>query len=157
MRRLHSKVVQIPVVIIALLSLPPRGMPQPAANASPFPFAYVQKGCGETDAVVTEFYFTTKQSHGGKYEEPFLLIALNDDLSKSAPKRYSIKSGTRAVLASRCLKPASCEASTSGFLYLSRFRPGVGASGDYELHFQNGSSEKGHFDATWYHNHFLCG
>ena len=157
MRRLHTKAVQVPVLIIAVLSIEPRGMPQPAANA-PFPFAYVQKGCGPTDGVAMEFYFTRKQSSGsGKYEEPFLLIAVNKGLPESAPKRYSITSGTDAVLASRCLKPASCEASTSGFLYLSRFRAGVGASGDYELHFQNGSSEKGHFDATWYHNRLLCG
>jgi len=32
-----------------------------------------------------EFYFTLKQGKCGKYEEPFILISINESLPKSAP------------------------------------------------------------------------
>jgi len=47
----------------------------PTARTS---FAYVQNGCGPTDAPAVEFYFTLKQSQFGKYEEPFVMISINE-------------------------------------------------------------------------------
>src|SRR3979411_3067933 len=52
----------------------------PTARAS---FAYVQNGCGPTDAPAVEFYFTLKQSQFGKYEEPFVMISINENLPSS--------------------------------------------------------------------------
>src|SRR5882762_5532609 len=77
--------------------------------------------------------------------------------TKSAPQNYSIRSGRSVVLASRCLRPGRCEAATSGTLHLSKFSEGKGASGEYELHFQDGSVEKGSFDATWCVARLICG
>src|SRR5258707_13286525 len=74
-------------------------------EANPMPrtsFAYVQDACGPTDGPAVEFYFTLKQSRLGKYEEPFILISINENLPSSVPQGYSIKSGKYAVLASRC-------------------------------------------------------
>jgi len=122
-----------------------------------FPFAYVQVGCGPADGPALEFYFTLKQGKCGKYEEPFILISINENLPKSAPQNYSIRSGRSVVLASRCLRPGRCEATTSGTLHLSKFSEGKGASGEYELHFQDGSVEKGSFDATWCVARLICG
>jgi len=158
MRILLSEVVRRAALIVAFIPFPLSGTPQsPATATPPFPFAYVQEDCGPTDGIAMEFYFTAKQGQGGKYKEPFLLIEVNKNLPKSAPQSYSIEPGKSGVLASRCLKPASCETVTSGPLHLSKFSRGVGASGDYELHFQDGSLERGHFVARWYRNHFLCG
>jgi len=122
-------------------------------EANPMPrtsFAYVQDACGPTDGPAVEFYFTLKQSRLGKYEEPFILISINENLPSSVPQGYSIKSGKYAVLASRCTGPGQCEAATSGTLHLSTFSPGKGATGEYELHFQNGRIERDNFDASWY-------
>jgi hypothetical protein len=158
MRLFLSAAVRGSVLTMALLSFPLSGTPQSSANAtSHFSFAYVQENCGPTDGIAMEFLFTATQGQGGKYKEPFLVIEVNENLPKSAPQNYSVKSGTSAVLASRCLKAGSCELATSGFLHLSKFSRGVGASGDYELHFRDGSLERKHFDATWYRNYFLCG
>jgi hypothetical protein len=118
----------------------------PTARTS---FAYVQNGCGPTDAPAVEFYFTLKQSQFGKYEEPFVMISINENLPSSGPQDYSIRSGQYAVLASRCLSPGQCDAATSGTLRLTTFSPGKGATGEYELHFPNGSVERNSFDATW--------
>jgi hypothetical protein len=86
-----------------------------------FPFAYVQDDCGPTDGLALHFYFTQKKSEAGKYEEPFLDISINENLPKSAPQDYSIRSGSGAVLASRCLIPGQCVGATSGTLHLTKF------------------------------------
>jgi hypothetical protein len=127
----------------------------PTARTS---FAYVQNSCGPTDAPAVEFYFTLKQSQFGKYEEPFVMISINENLPSSGPQDYSIKSGQYAVLSSRCLSPGQCDAATSGTLHLTTFSPGKGATGEYEIHFQNGRVERNSFDATWYVvKQLMCG
>jgi hypothetical protein len=127
----------------------------PTARTS---FAYVQNGCGPTDAPAVEFYFTLKQSQFGKYEEPFVMISINENLPSSGPQDHTIKSGQYAVLASRCLSPGQCDAATSGTLHLTTFSPGKGATGEYELHFQNGRVERNSFDATWHVvKQLMCG
>ena len=118
--------------------------------AARFPFAFVHEGCGPTDGIATEFYFTTKQSRGGTYTEPYLYIQLSQNLQNRAPQNYSINQRSSAVLAGRCLKSGRCDAAISGFLQLTRFSFPQGPSGKYELHFQDGSVERGDFDAQWY-------
>ena len=123
-----------------------------------FPFAYVQRDCGPADGPALAFYFTLKQSPLGKYEEPFLMISINENLPSSAPQSYWIKSGKYAVLASRCLSPGQCDAATSGTLHLTTFSPGKGATGEYELHFQDGRVERDSFNAAWHvAKHLMCG
>jgi hypothetical protein len=113
-----------------------------------FPFAYVQEGCGPADGPALLFYFTVKPAKCGKYEEPFLMIEIIGNLPKSAPRAYTMGSGSRDMLASRCQSPGHCEAATSGVLHLTKFSQSKNASGEYELHFRDGSIEKGNFDAT---------
>ena len=120
-----------------------------------FPFAYVQRDCTPTDGVGLNFYFTSKKSECGKYNEPFVEIYVWENPPKSAP--YSIELSGHAGGASRCLKSGICEAAVSAKLHLSRFNDGDSASGDYELHFKDGSVEKGKFDAAWCRIKFICG
>jgi hypothetical protein len=115
-----------------------------------FPFAYAQRDCGPADGSALAFYFTLKESQFGKYEEPFIEISINENLPKSAPRDYSIRPGRWDLLASRCLRPGQCEAATSGTLHLAKLIEWQGASGEYELHFNDGSVERETFDATWY-------
>jgi hypothetical protein len=158
MRPLLNKTLPVPVLIAVLFSFTMDCRHSSAANAAPhFPFAYVQEDCGPADGIVMVFYFTGKQSQGGKYKEPFLRIELGENLPKSAARSYTIKAGKPDVSGSRCLRAGSCETATSGFLTLSKLSRGVEASGEYELHFGDGSVEKGHFEAVWYRNFFLCG
>jgi hypothetical protein len=113
------------------------------------PFAYMQEDCGPTDGIALTFYFTAKEGQPGKYEQPFIEIMISEGLSRSAPRDYTIQLGQYAVLASRCSAPAKCDAATSGTLHLSTFTTGKGATGEYELHFYDGTVEKGSFDAIW--------
>jgi hypothetical protein len=122
-----------------------------------FPFAYVQTDCGPADGPALHFYFTQKQSEAGKYKGPFLDIWINENLPKSAPQDYSIRSGSGAVFASRCLTPGQCVGATSGTLHLTKFNERRGVSGEYKLRFKDGSVEKGSFDATWCFVPLLCG
>jgi hypothetical protein len=122
-----------------------------------FPFAYVQNDCGPADGPALHFYFTQKQSEAGKYKEPLLDISINENLPKSAPQDYSIRSGSWAVLASRCLTPGQCVGATYGTLLLTKFDERRGVSGEYKFHFKDGSVEKGSFDATRCFVPLLCG
>jgi hypothetical protein len=115
-----------------------------------FPFAYVQRECGPTDGDALNFYFTLNQRQLGKYQEPFLVISVNENVPSSAPQDYSIKLGKYALLASRCLSPGKCDAAISGYLHLTTFSRGGGATGKYELHFQEGRVERDSFAATWH-------
>ena len=126
------------------------GQQYEAKSAPPPTLAYVQGACGPTDGPAIEFYFTSEQGQLGKYEEPYVMISLSENLPSSGPRDYSIKSGSYAVLASRCQIPGRCDAAISGTLHLATFSPGKGASGQYELHFHDGKVEMDHFDAAWY-------
>jgi hypothetical protein len=129
------------------------------AHATPprFPFAYVEDACGPADGLALEFFFTQKQAECGKFEEPYILIEIDDNLPKSAPKDYSITLGRSDVLASRCMSRGQCESATSGTLHLGKFSHREGASGAYELHFNDGSVEKASFEARWCVTRLLCG
>ncbi len=120
-----------------------------------FPFAYAQYGCAPTDALALDFYFTAKQSECGKIGEPFVKISIWKNLPKSAP--YSVDVRATEVGAIRCLEPGACEAATSGSLHLDKFIDEKISAGEFELHFKDGSVEKGSFDATWCHIKFVCG
>ena len=132
------------------------GLKSQANYPAHFPFAYVQEGCGPADGPALLFYFSVKPTKSGKYEEPFLLIQIIGNLPKSAPRAYTMGSGNRDMLASRCQSPGHCEAATSGVLHLTKFSQSKNASGEYELHFRDGSIEKGNFNATWCSVNIIC-
>jgi hypothetical protein len=146
-----KRVVSIPLLALTFLCYSSRAHQSEAnpTRRTSFVFAYVQNACGPTDGPALEFYFTTKKSQFGKYDEPFIEISINENLPGSVPRDYSIKSDKYPVLASRCLSKERCDAATSGTLHFSAFKPGKSATGEYELHFQNGEVERNNFDATW--------
>jgi hypothetical protein len=120
-----------------------------------FSFASVQRDCAPNDALALNFYFTTKKNECGKHPEPLIEISIMRNLPKSAP--YTMDLGGKDAAAFRCLKQGVCERATSGTLHLGKFLEGESASGDYELHFQDGSVEKAVFTATWCNIKFVCG
>jgi hypothetical protein len=136
-------------------SSPSSGRESQTKPRARFPFAYVQNDCGPADGPALTFRFTLKESKCGKYEEPFIVISIIGNLPAFAPQDYPIGSGSR-VLARRCLIPGQCEAVTSGTLHLAKFSKGKSASGEYEVHFRDGSVEKGSFDAVWCVMTLIC-
>lgn len=159
MPSLLKRVIPISLLTLAFLSCSAScGRQYGATPGVRSSFAYVQRACGPTDGRAIEFYFTPKQSQYGKYEEPFIMISINENLPSSTPRDYSIESGQYAVLASRCSKSGQCDVATSGTLHLTTFSPGKGAIGDYELYFQDGRIERDSFDAIWYIvKQLMCG
>ena len=122
-----------------------------------FPFAYVRNDCGPTDGLDLVFYFTTKEGKEENVEEPHITIQIAES-AKSAPHDYSIQPRSIAMLASRCMSAGHCVSAASGTLHLTKFSERNGASGVYELHFQDGSFETASFDATWRAvKQILCG
>jgi len=144
------------VCLLGVFLLPESATSSPQAGSpAHFRFAYAQYGCAPTDALALDFYFAAEKSECGKYSEPFVKISIWKDLPKSIP--YSIELGATEAGAIRCLKPGACEAATSGSLRLDKFVDQKSSAGEYELHFKDGSVEKGRFDATWCHVKFVCG
>jgi len=144
------------VCVLGVFLLPESATSTPQGRPSGrFPFTYAQYGCAPTDALALDFYFTAEKSECGKYSEPFVKISIWKNLPKSAP--YSIELRATEAAAIRCLKPAACEAATSGSLHLDKFIDNSSSAGEYELHFRDGSMEKGKFDGTWCHEKFVCG
>jgi hypothetical protein len=120
-----------------------------------FSYAYVQRDCAANDALALNFYFTMKKSGCVKYREPLIEISVVRNLPNSAPSSIDV-SGNLAT-GFRCLTQGACERAISGTLHLSRFVEGKSVSGEYELHFQDGSVEKASFNATWCYIKFVCG
>ena len=144
------------VCLLGVFLLPESATSTPQAGPTAhFPFSYAQYGCAPTDAPALDFVFTAEKRECGKYSEPFVKISIWRNLPKSAP--YSIELRASEAGAIRCLTPAACEAAASGSLRLDKFIEGKISSGEYELHFKDGSVEKGRFDATWCHVKFVCG
>lgn len=153
-----TRILSTSLLIFVGLASSTRYGRQSAANDPPrFPFAHVQEGCGPADGLALQFYLTMKPAKCGTYEEPFLLIQIIGNLPKAAPRDYMIGASSRDMLASRCQSPGHCAAATSGALHLTKFGQRENASGQYELHFRDGSIEKGNFDAVWCVVRFLCG
>ena len=144
------------LAFIAFSSSAGCGLKSEAHYTEHFPFAYAQEGCGPADGPALLFYFTAKPAKCGKYEEPFLLIQIIGNLPKSAPHVYTMGSSSRDILASRCQSAGHCEAAISGVLHLTKFSQSKNASGEYELHFRDGSMEKGNFGATWCVVNLIC-
>jgi hypothetical protein len=119
-----------------------------AKSSKGYPFAYVGVDCGPTDGIDLVFYFTAKEGKSQKLEEPYIVIAI-DERTKPAPGDYSIEERDSPMRASRCASSGQCARATSGTLHLTKYTARGGASGAYELHFQDGSVERASFDATW--------
>jgi hypothetical protein len=144
------------VCMLGVFLLPQSATSSPQAGPpAHFPFCYAQYGCAPTDALALDFYFTAEKSECGKYREPLLKISIWRNLPKSTPYSIELRGGEGGAI--RCLRPAACEAATSGSLHLDSFIDGKISSGEYELHFKDGSVEKSRFDATWCHVKFVCG
>jgi hypothetical protein len=125
---------------------------------SRFSSAHVHYDCGPADGIALQFHFATNPAYGEKFQKPYLLIQITENLPDSAPKDYLIGRGKTAVLASRCLKDRDCESALSGFLHLGAFNREKSVSGEYELKFKDGTVEKGNFEARWYEaKKLICG
>jgi len=142
------------LLAVILLADPAWSSPQ-ASSSAHFPFASAQYGCAPTDALALDFYFTTNKSECGKYAEPFMKISIWKNLPKSAPYSIDLRGGESMGI--RCLRPGACEVAISGSLHLEKFSNEKSVAGEYELHFKDGSVEKGRFDAAFCLMKFVCG
>ena len=152
-----KRILPIMLLPLAILASSVSCRNQLRPTPAQFPFAYVEEACGPTDGVAFQFFFTQKESQSGKFEEPYILIEIDEPLPKSVPQDYSITSGRSTLFASRCMSPGKCESATSGTLHLEKVGHGSGAPGAYELHFKDGNAEKASFDAKWCFTSLLCG
>jgi hypothetical protein len=152
MKRTSNKLLLVSVFLVSVVT---SALDYETSNPAHFPFAFVGHDCAANDAVALSFYFTPEKSDCGKHRAPLIMISVMRNLPTSAP--YSMRLDGNVAVGFRCLRQAVCERAASGTLRLGKFVEGKSASGEYELHFQDGSVEKARFNATWCHIKFLCG
>ena len=121
-----------------------------------FPFATIRHACGPTDGPALQIALT-KVENPGK-DDARLFLTLYRDLPQpplAQPRTFELahmKEGDGV----RCLKPRECESALRGHLMMEKF-DGLGAEGSYELHFKDGSTERGRFKAAWKEIREACG
>ena len=146
---LNRKVSTALVGLVLLACSTNCGWKSEANLSAHFPFAHVEIDCGPTDNIALYFHFTAKPAECKKYEKPYISIMIDGYSPKTSPHDYSIGSKGSFVSAWRCMETGPCQPATSGNLHTEKIEENKTALGECELHFKDGSVEKGRFDATW--------
>jgi hypothetical protein len=126
--------------------------PPPAA----FPFATIRHACGPTDGPALQITLTKVRNPGKNAARLFLSLYGNLPEPPLAQQRTFELEHMKDGDGVRCLKPHACESADRGQVVLEKF-DGRGAEGSYELHFKDGSTERGRFKAAWEEVRENCG
>lgn len=128
------------------------------AQAADYPHALVMHSCAPWDGPAIELLLMQKNASCGKAADgPYLSIYIWRDLPEHGPKTIEFKEYGGNGGASRCTKPNECERATSGSVTFTKFDEKGEVEGKYEFHFQDGSVERGSFNAEWCHERVICG
>lgn len=133
---------------------PPAEPARPPSAA--WPFATIRHACGPTDGPALQITLT-KVANPGK-DDARLFLSLYRDLPEpplSKPRTFELEP-QQSGDAVRCLRPNACESAPRGHVVLEKF-DGRGAEGSYEVHFKDGSRERGRFQAAWKEIREACG
>lgn len=142
------------VCMDALAGTPPA---EPASRPpAAFPFATIRHACGPTDGPALQITLTQVENPGK--DDARLFLSLYRDLPElpmSQPRTFELTHMQEGD-GVRCLRPHACESAERGTVVLQKL-DGTGAEGNYELFFQDGSSERGTFKASWKEVRQNCG
>ncbi len=136
------------------------GQPAPASlgdDGAAWPFATIRHACAPWDGPALQITLA-KVANPGK-DDARIFLRLYRDLPEpplNKPRTFDLvqqDSGNGV----RCLRPNACESAESGRLVLEKLDGTNGAIGSYELHFKDGSIERGRFKAAWKEVRELCG
>jgi hypothetical protein len=154
--------------------------PGPACSPTPFLAQCVKNSC--TDAIRDtatdhngEYSFGTIRSSCAPWDGSAVALTLTQTAkaADTAPRlQISVYRSLQGPLpmpltfdlkdqqtggASRCRKSDKCEAATSGTVTFTSFEEGKGASGTYDIRFNDGTIERGKFNLRWENVRALCG
>ncbi|MGH9492295.1 MAG: hypothetical protein ACRD2K_02230 [Terriglobales bacterium] len=134
---------------------PPEGEPTGKPPAA-YPYATIRHACAPWDGPALQITLT-KVENSGK-NDARLFLTLYRDLPEpplTKPRTFELER-MESGDAVRCPRPNACESATSGRVVLEQF-DGTSAEGSYELHFKDGSIERGRFKALWKEVREACG
>jgi hypothetical protein len=122
-------------------------------------FGTIHKSCAPWDGPALAL--DVKKIATAEPEAPRLLISIYKDIPHgklAAPLTVPLDIHNNMIgAASRCPKPGGCRPASRGTVTLTTFEEGEGASGHYELHFDDGTPERGKFNLSWKNVRELCG
>ena len=142
-------------VCVDLQSAPPEGEATGKLPAG-YPYGTIQHACGPTDGPALQITLT-KVENPGK-DDARLLLTIYGDLPEPplAQLRTFELESMQSGDAARCPRANACETAVRGQVMLQKF-DGTGAEGSYEMHFKDGSIERGRFKAAWVEVRLACG
>jgi hypothetical protein len=121
-----------------------------------YSFGAIHRSCAPWDGSAVAL--TLSQTANAADTAPRLQISVYRSLQGPLPKplTFDLKD-QQTGSASRCRKSDNCEAATSGTVTFTSFEEGKGASGTYEIQFNDGTTERGKFNLRWENVRELCG
>ncbi|MCU1285560.1 MAG: hypothetical protein JWO13_1910 [Acidobacteriales bacterium] len=129
------------------------------ADSTAYRFGTVHRSCAPWDG--TALAFDLRRNAKAEDNSPRISISIYKDIPHgqvAAPLTFPIDiHENMGNAATRCAKPGGCWPASKGTVTLSNFEEGKGASGSYELYFQDGTVERGKFNVRWQEFREMCG
>jgi hypothetical protein len=150
--------LRLRVVLLTLAALVAVVSTTGTAEPSKYSYALVRGSCAPWDGGAVDVTLSTeplecKQEPHGEY----LAIYIWRGLPLHPGQVIKIRAGSDDGGVSRCKKTGNCERAESGEISFDSFVEGKSASGRFAVHFKNGETVTGTFQARWCVERVTCG
>ncbi len=123
-----------------------------------YQYALVQDSCAPWDGGAIQVTLANQPLECDREAKgEYLMLGVWRGLPIHAGQVVKFGSRENNGFASRCKKAGDCVAAESGEITFGSFGKDKGATGHYELHFRNGETVSGRFDAKWCSVRMFCG
>ena len=140
-RSLSLFLLASPVLLLVLHS----AFAQSSADTLHYAYGAIENTCGPTDQPILRLTLTSVPQQKHKpLPTPFIGVML--DVGPVIPKTLAFPAQSKILNANRCA--ATCESVRSGSIVIERLDK-KGASGHYDLTFNDGTEASGMFETKW--------
>jgi len=126
-------------------------------SQSSFAFGLIRGSCAPWDGPAIDLRLTTEPAECKRASEPYIDIGIWRGLPIHPGQEVRFAAGSDAGFASLCTRVGNCQRAESGWIEFETFERGAGSRGRYELHFKDGETMKGSFEAKWCEERVICG
>ena len=123
-----------------------------------YQYALVQNTCAPWDGAAMQITLANeplqcqREVHGA-----YLMLGVWRGVPLHAGQVVKFSPNENNGFASRCKKAGECQAAESGEITFDTVVAGKSATGRYELHFRDGTTMTGRFNAKWCQVRMMCG
>jgi len=147
--RIRMVAVAVVMAAISAAAVAPR-------SQSSFAFGLIRDSCAPWDGPAIDLRLTTEPAECKRASEPYIDIGIWRGLPIHPGQEAKFGAGSDAGFAALCTKVDNCQRAESGWIEFETFEQGSGSRGRYELHFKDGETMKGSFEAKWCQERVIC-